>query len=126
MPDHAHLVVGRTDTPIETQANHFKSRATTFLNHQNLHPFSGRTEGALSSTRRTKRLPTPWARYQWAVYLNTPHAIRRAIQYVNQNPTKAGHKPQTYPWLTPYPPHPFSGRAAGPPILDNNQTRPSN
>lgn len=103
MPDHAHLVVGRTDTPIEKLADQFKARATTFLNKENLHPFSGPAEAA-PSTRPPKRLPTPWARHQWAVYLNTPAAIHRAIQYVNQNPTRAGHKPQHYKWITPYAP----------------------
>jgi hypothetical protein len=145
MPDHAHLVVGRTDLPIEQIANQLKSRATTFLNQQKLHPFadnpfSGRTEGAPSpppspppkqsqpntpatprdaarhplnaQSRRLNsggtsggggRLPIPWARHHWAVYLDTPAAIHRAIRYVNDNPIHAGHKPQRYDWLTPYP-----------------------
>lgn len=97
MPDHAHLVVGRNSLPIEKIADQFKSRATKFLNAANLHPFADRP-------LKNGKPPTPWARHQWSVYLDTPAAIQRAIEYVNQNPIKAGHKPQHYKWITPYPP----------------------
>ncbi|MFI4860147.1 MAG: transposase [Phycisphaerales bacterium JB063] len=95
MPDHAHLVLQRTDLPIEKQAEQLKARATAFLNKAQLHPFQ-------DHPLPNGRTPTPWARKHWSVFLRDDASILRAIQYVEQNPIKAGYKPQHYDWVTPF------------------------
>ena len=94
MPDHAHLVIARHTYPIERIATQLKANATAQLVAENLHPFQHAlyTDG----TR-----PTPWARKQWAVFLFDDKAITRAIQYVNQNPTRASFNPQHWTFVTP-------------------------
>jgi REP element-mobilizing transposase RayT len=96
MPDHAHFVIARSDMAIETVAEKLKGRATRFLKEADLHPM--RTCGAALRGR----LPSPWARGSWSVFLKTPADIRRTIRYVENNPMKAGLKPQRYAWVTPY------------------------
>ncbi|MFN3168259.1 MAG: transposase [Phycisphaeraceae bacterium] len=95
MPDHAHLVVARCDRRVETIAEQLKARATSFLNKQRLHPFADRA-------RPDGRAPTPWARGCWSVFLSSDESIARAIQYVEQNPVKAGYKSQRYAWVKPF------------------------
>jgi len=95
MPDHVHLVVERCDKKIETIAEQLKARATMFLNKEGLHPFA-------DQTMPNGRPPTPWARGSWSVFLNSIASIQRAIHYVQQNPTKAGLRPQRYRWVTPF------------------------
>lgn len=90
MPDHVHLVVQRCDRTIEKVAEQLKGRATQFLNKQDLHPFVAKPNG---------KKPPPWARGCWSVFLNTDASIQRAIDYVEQNPIKAGYKPQRYDWI---------------------------
>lgn len=92
MPDHVHMIVARSGKPIERVAEQFKARATMFVNRAGLHPMPG----------RNGRRPSPWARNCWKVYLNTRADIQRAIEYVEQNPIKAGLKPQRYDWVVPF------------------------
>ena len=89
MPDHALLVVGRSDLPIEKMANHLKARATSFLQTAGLHPFTG-------VKLKNGRHPTPWARHAWSVFLDTPAAVRSAIRYVEDNPVRAGLRRQRW------------------------------
>lgn len=95
MPDHAHLVIERDDKPIETVATQLKARATYFLNQEDLHPFAGKM-------RSGGRAPTPWARKCWSVFLRTNRQIQHTIKYVEQNPIRAGQKPQRYRWITDF------------------------
>jgi len=95
MPDHVHLVVGRSEISAEKMAEQFKARATRDLKRAGLHPFANR---ALANGR----LPSPWSRHAWQVYLNDAADVHRAIRYVQQNPIKAGMKPQRYSWVVPY------------------------
>ena len=90
MPDHVHLVAQRCDHTIEKIAEQLKARATMFLNQQDLHPCPRNANG---------KKPTPWARGCWSVFLNSDASIQRAIEYVEQNPIKAGYKPQHYAWV---------------------------
>ncbi|MEM6552432.1 MAG: hypothetical protein AAF750_09960 [Planctomycetota bacterium] len=98
MPNHAHFVIQRCERPIEIVAEHLKARATTFLNRQNLHPLQPHTP-------LNRRPPTPWARHSWSVFLSGHRDIARTIRYVEQNPIKAGHRPQHYDWVTPFTPN---------------------
>lgn len=93
MPDHVHLVVQRCEKTIETLADQLKARATMFLNQQDLHPCEPGSDG---------KRPTPWTRGCWSVFLRTDESIQRAIEYVEQNPVKAGYKPQRYSWVKPF------------------------
>ena len=86
LPNHAHLVIGRHERPIEKIAPHLKSRATKHLNSAGINP-----------------LPrSPWAKGHWAVYLNSTEAVERAIRYAENNPIKDGLKPQHWKFVQPY------------------------
>jgi len=86
MPNHAHLVFGRHESPIEKIVEHFKSRATRQLNVADINP-----------------LPrSPWSKGHWAVYLNSTEAIHRTIRYTENNPIKDGFKRQHWKFITPY------------------------
>ena len=94
MPDHVHLVVARHHYDIEQTANLLKGDASRQLMAEGLHPFAERR-------RENERLPSCWARGQWAVFLNTEEDIHRAIRYVEENPIKAGLPPQRWMFVTP-------------------------
>ena len=86
MADHMHLVIARhAEHEIEPIARRLKAKATQRMNKENLG--FGRS---------------PWALGEWKVFLDTPRDIRRAIRYVERNPTRAGHKPQNWNFVTPY------------------------
>ena len=85
MADHVHLVILRHAKPIEQVIRHLRSRGTKQLNAENLRP-----------------METVWARGGWNVFLNTAADIARAIQYVNDNPVRAGGPRQHWPFITPW------------------------
>jgi REP element-mobilizing transposase RayT len=95
MPRHSHLVVERPPYLIEQAANLLKGAATTELINRNLHPFA-------DQPYENGKLPSPWARKQWACYLNNDADIRRAISYVERNPLKDGLPPQHWPFVQPW------------------------
>ncbi|MFW5682381.1 MAG: transposase [Phycisphaeraceae bacterium] len=88
MPDHAHLVVARHAKPIETIARHLKAYATRRLSRENLRP----------------KPRSPWAAKHWSVFLDTHEHVRRAIRYVEENPVRAGLRPQQWKCVQPYTP----------------------
>lgn len=96
MPRHTHLVIGRPPYPAEQATNLLKGAATAELTRRGLHPFA-------ASPYRNGKLPTPWARKQWIVFLADDIAVRRAIEYVERNPLKDGLNPQRWSFITPYP-----------------------
>jgi hypothetical protein len=51
---------------------------------------------------RNGRIPTPWARRQWSVFLDADDEIGRACRYTNGNPTREGCKPQLWSFVTPF------------------------
>jgi REP element-mobilizing transposase RayT len=95
MPRHSHLVLDRPPYSIEQAANLLKGSATTELSNRGLHPFA-------DSPYANGRLPTPWARRQWACYLNDDQDVLRSIDYVEQNPLKEGLPKQRWPFVVPY------------------------
>jgi len=95
LPDHAHLVIARHAKPIARIAAHLKARATQQLNQQDLHPLAGCASGA-------GRVPTPWSRSFWCPFIDDTEHMRRAIRYVEQNPVKAGLRPQRWKQVVPY------------------------
>jgi REP element-mobilizing transposase RayT len=94
MPDHVHLVIARHHYEIQKLANLLKGGATTRLRREGIDPFSGCLQG------RSK--PSPWAHKFWKVWLDSPEDVVRAIEYTNDNPTKAGLKPQSWRFVRPY------------------------
>lgn len=95
MPDHAHLVVGTFRLPIERICEQLKGAATAQLNREELHPFA-------DEPYANQRLPTPWARKGWWVYLNSDADVERSVRYVNDNPMRAGLKLQRWSFVVPY------------------------
>ncbi len=95
MPDHAHLVVASHDNPVEVLGNLFKGEATKQLVREGVHPFQGQKG-------EKNRVPTCFARKWWAVFLDSEEDIVRTIRYVENNPVKAGLKPQRWSCVTPY------------------------
>lgn len=91
LPDHAHFVVARHRRTIEQIRDHLKSRATRELNERGLNPMPTVPEK-----------PSPWAHKGWHVFLNDAADIARSIQYVQDNPPKAGLRRQHWPWVIPY------------------------
>lgn len=93
---HVHLVIKRHTCSIEQVARLLKGAATTqLLKGGGLHPFVG-------SPYRDGTLPSPWARKQWAVFLDDDETTGRAIRYTNSNPEKERKRPQQYSFLTPF------------------------
>jgi REP element-mobilizing transposase RayT len=95
MRNHTHLVTLRHRYSIEQVANLLKGAASRQLAMERLHPFQ-------DNPYRNGDLPTPWARRQWACYLNSTEDIQRAIRYVENNPVRDGMKPQHWPFVTPF------------------------
>lgn len=95
LPEHVHMIVGRhEERDIEMIGGHLKSRASTFLADENLHPFQNETG------RRGKR-PSPWSESFWQVYLDSEADIRRAIKYVEDNPVKEKLRRQSWSFVEP-------------------------
>jgi len=49
------------------------------------------------------RTPSPWGRGLWKVYLNSDEDIRRAIDYVQENPMREHKPPQRWTFAVSYP-----------------------
>jgi len=85
MPDHVHLVIGRSTMRVEDVSRRLKAKGTMVLN-----------AAGLGFAR------SPWANGEWKVFLNTASDIRRAVRYVERNPLRAGFKRQRWDFVTPY------------------------
>ena len=95
MPDHVHMVVARHQKTIEMVTGFLKRGATRRLTREGLNPLA-------DYRSKRGRVPSPWVRGGWYVYLNTSDRMNRAIDYVNANPVKAGMKPQAWSFVQPY------------------------
>lgn len=76
-------------------AAHLKAKATAELNVHGQHPLAGHVSA-------TGRVPSPWARNYWCVFIFDEDHSRQAVKYVEHNPVKAGLKPQRWSVVTPY------------------------
>ncbi|HWL93642.1 MAG TPA: transposase [Phycisphaerae bacterium] len=92
MPDHVHVVVGRSGLKIEEVSSLLKSGASRRLV----------SESFLNARRNDGRIPSVWAEGEWKTYLSTPRQVLRAIDHVQQNPVEAGLKPQRWSFVTLY------------------------
>lgn len=85
MPDHVHVVFAYAQQSIGRVVGHVKAHATRRL-HEN---------GWFADH-------TPWAKRAWHVYLDSDQDMKRAIRYVQDNPLRAGLRPQRWSVVTPY------------------------
>lgn len=94
MPDHVHMVFGRTEWLAEEMVGFFKRTASRALRKNGLHPFIDRP-------LNNDRLPTPWCEGGWKVYLHEGEVEGR-IRYVENNPLEIGLPRQQWEFLVPY------------------------
>jgi REP element-mobilizing transposase RayT len=94
LPDHVHLVVGAHRVSPARLAVQFKGEATSQLMEEGIHPFR-------RLPLKNGRPPKCFARGQWAVYLDAPRDVRRAIRYVEENPVREGKPRQRWSFITP-------------------------
>jgi REP element-mobilizing transposase RayT len=96
LPNHVHLVM-RAHASIHPDqiAAHLKAKATAELNASGQHPLA-------SYASESGRIPSPWARNHWCVFIFDEEHYRQAIKYVELNPVKSGLKPQKWSIVTPY------------------------
>lgn len=94
MPDHVHLVIGRQRMLAETMTGLFKRSASKHLRREELHPLAAHIDPR-------GRMPSPWERLGWKVFLHTAEEIELAMLYVNQNPIEAGLPQQNWSWVKP-------------------------
>jgi REP element-mobilizing transposase RayT len=97
LPQHAHLVIGPDSRDISRIVGHLKARATQQLAHDGLHPLAKHLEP-------DGTIPSPWGRNGWVVYIFSEQHMRKAIQYVVDNPLKEGKPRQQWSFVTPYDP----------------------
>jgi REP element-mobilizing transposase RayT len=95
LPDHVHLVMRCHIRSVDKIAAHLKAKATARLSAAEMHPLG-------SYVSPTGRTPSPWARNYWCPFIYDEEHYRRAIAYVEQNPVKAGLRPQLWSIVSPY------------------------
>ena len=95
LPEHWHAVVLRQDKAAETVAEGVKAAMTAAWNVAGRHPL------AAYSSANTGRVPTPWARNCWKVFIDDDEHLHKAIRYVEDNPAKEGKPPQRWRFVRP-------------------------
>ena len=97
LPQHAHMVIARSDRRAEQIIAHLKGRATQQLAAEGLHPLD-------SFRQASGAVPSPWARNGWPVFLDSDQRIVEAIDYVAKNPAREGKPPQCWSFVVPFVP----------------------
>ena len=87
LPEHVHLVIGRSDRAAERVVGHLKARVTVRLKTESLWPEDGRPV---------------WARKGWKVFLDRLEDVRRAVAYVEANPEREGKRRQRWSFVEAY------------------------
>jgi REP element-mobilizing transposase RayT len=95
MPEHVHVVVKASSFPPRNMIGHLKREASLALKVAGIHPFQAEFEAS-------GVLPMCWADGCWNVFLDTPEAVLRAIEYVRNNPIKEGKPVQRWSFVTPF------------------------
>lgn len=95
LPDHVHVVVARHEFDGDEIIACLKRAGTRAMNEAGLHPLA-------AFARTSGKHPCPWGGGGWKVFLETPSEMRRRIQYVEENPEKAGFRWQRWSCVVPY------------------------
>ncbi|MGC8540069.1 MAG: transposase [Phycisphaerae bacterium] len=88
MPDHVHIVMDVHHLSSAHVVRHLKARATQSMSAAGIHPLAALADDA-------GRMPSPWARNHWCVFVHSTE-LAHVIRYVENNPIKAGLKPQRW------------------------------
>jgi len=91
MPQHVHLLVGRSRNEISLVMGSLKRFATMELYRQGLHP----------SQRGSPAGSPVWARGGWSVYLECTDIVR-VVRYIEENPIHEGLPAQQWSFVTPW------------------------
>jgi REP element-mobilizing transposase RayT len=95
LPDHVHLVLETHRVTTPQIVIQLKGEASSQLLAEGLHPCG-------DAPRDRGRIPKCFSRGQWAVYLDEPEEMRRAIRYVEGNPVKEGKRRQSWSFVREY------------------------
>ncbi len=95
VPDHVHLVLGRSELSVEAVVVQLKAAASRRLLQEGLHPLAGPEAEA-------GHAPKMWQRGLWKVFLDCGGGVRRAIRYVEDNPLKEGKRRQRWSFVEAY------------------------
>ncbi len=95
LPDHVHLVTLNHGNDIDKFAAHLKAKATSRLNAHGAHPLA-------EHISTSGRIHSPWSRNYWCPFIYDVEHYLKAIAYVEQNPVKAGLRPQRWSIVAPY------------------------
>lgn len=95
LDDHVHLVVGPHERMYEQIVSHFRSRATTQLRNEGIHP--------LEAYGADGRVPSFWGEGFWKVYCYERAHVGNAIDYVNRNPLREGKRAQNWSFVHAFP-----------------------
>ncbi len=87
LPEHSHLVIGETGRPINRVVGHLKGRATQAMVDEGVWPIAEQPV---------------WGRGCWKVFLFYDEDMRRAIRYVEGNPTREGKPRQMWSFVEEY------------------------
>jgi hypothetical protein len=94
LDDHVHLVIAPHERMYEQIVSHLRSRATTQLRAEQVHPFA--------SYERDGRVPSFWGEGLWKVYCFDREHVRNAIAYVKRNPPREGKRAQEWSFVQPF------------------------
>ena len=94
LPDHIHLVMQRHRYKVEFAVNLLKGAATRQLIQEGIHPHE-------HYRTRSGRVAKAFSRGQWKVFLDSESDVRRAIEYVWENPPKEDLPRQPWWFITP-------------------------
>lgn len=95
LPDHVHVVVAAHRFDGDEIIACLKRAGTRALNDAGQHPLA-------EYSRVSGKHPSPWAGSGWKVFLNSSTEMWGRIQYVDENPEKAGFRRQRWSCVTPY------------------------
>jgi len=86
MPDHVHLLIRRHRDKAEQMIENLQNATRT---------------GLIDALGRPENHPV-WGGPGWKVFLNTRDDMQRIVDYIRNNPKKAGLPPQPWRFVTPY------------------------
>jgi len=87
LPEHVHMIIGRSPRSVGRIVGHFKGRATQRLVADGLWP---NTEHPV------------WGKKSWKVFVYSPEHVQQAIAYVEANPEKESKPRQRWSFVRPF------------------------